>query len=337
MADRDSRPLLAITVGDPAGIGPEIILKALVHADVFERCRPLVVGDRRILERAAPWVDQPAPSFEPITNPQDGAYRSGTVPILDLGDADPGEIPVGVESAAGGRAAVEAVFRACDLTMAGETDAVVTAPLNKAAMHMAGFNYPGHTELLAERTGAGKVTMLLTGPNLRVVHVSMHVGLAEAIARVTTERVLDTIRLADSACRSLGIARPRIAVAGLNPHASEGGLFGFEEAMAIIPAIAAARTEGLDVSNPQPPDTVFLRATKGVYDIVVAMYHDQGHIPMKLLAFDSGVNVSIGLPIIRTSVDHGTAFDIAGTGKAREESLIAAIDVAIQMVAAREG
>jgi 4-hydroxythreonine-4-phosphate dehydrogenase len=179
--------------------------------------------------------------------------------------------------------------------------------------------------------------MLLTGPNLRVVHVSMHVGLAEAIARVTTERVLDTIRLADSACRSLGIARPRIAVAGLNPHASEGGLFGFEEAMAIIPAIEAARTEGLDVSDPQPPDTVFLRATKGVYDIVVAMYHDQGHIPMKLLAFDSGVNVSIGLPIIRTSVDHGTAFDIAGTGKAREESLIAAIDVAIQMVAAREG
>jgi 4-hydroxy-L-threonine phosphate dehydrogenase PdxA len=163
MADRDSRPLLAITVGDPAGIGPEIILKALVHADVFERCRPLVVGDRRILERAAPWVDQPAPSFEPITNPQDGAYRSGTVPILDLGDADPGEIPVGVESAAGGRAAVEAVFRACDLTMAGETDAVVTAPLNKAAMHMAGFNYPGHTELLAERTGASSMSRCMSG------------------------------------------------------------------------------------------------------------------------------------------------------------------------------
>jgi 4-phospho-D-threonate 3-dehydrogenase / 4-phospho-D-erythronate 3-dehydrogenase len=335
MADRDYRPLLAITVGDPAGIGPEIILKALTHADVFERCRPLVIGDRRILERAAPWVGQPEPTFEVVADPRDGAYGAGTLPILDLGDADPDEIPVGVESAAGGRAAVEAVFRACDLTIAGEADAVVTAPLNKAAMHMAGFNYPGHTELLAERTGAGKVTMLLTGPNLRVVHVSMHVGLAEAIARVTTERVLDTIRLADSACRALGIAQPRIAVAGLNPHASEGGLFGFEEAIAVIPAIDAARSEGLDVSDPQPPDTVFLRATKGVFDIVVAMYHDQGHIPMKLLAFDSGVNVSIGLPIIRTSVDHGTAFDIAGTGVAREESLIAAIDVAIQMVAAR--
>jgi 4-hydroxythreonine-4-phosphate dehydrogenase len=177
--------------------------------------------------------------------------------------------------------------------------------------------------------------MLLTGPNLRVVHVSMHVGLAEAIARVTTGRVLDTIRLAAEACRALGIAQPRIAVAGLNPHASEGGLFGNQEAEQIVPAIASARAEGLNVSDPQPPDTVFLRATQDVYDIVVAMYHDQGHIPMKLLAFDSGVNVSIGLPIVRTSVDHGTAFDIAGQGIAREESLLAAIDVAIQMVEGR--
>lgn len=335
MADPDTRPLLAVTLGDPAGIGPEIVLKALAHADVFDRCRPLVIGDRRLLARAAPWVGQAAPNFEVITQPQQGDYRAGTVPVLDLGTGDPAAIPVGVESAAGGRAAVEAVFRACDLTMAGDTDAVVTAPLNKAAMHMAGFNYPGHTELLAERTGAGKITMLLTGPNLRIVHVSMHVGLTEAIARVTTARVLDTIHLAQQACLALGIAQPRIAIAGLNPHASEGGLFGNEEATEIIPAIEAARAEGLDVSDPQPPDTVFLRATKGAYDIVVAMYHDQGHIPMKLLAFDSGVNVSIGLPIIRTSVDHGTAFDIASKGIAREDSLIAAIDVAIQMVVSR--
>ena len=288
-----------------------------------------------MLERAAAWVGQMSPVFESITEPAVGTYRAGTIPVLDLANADPADVPVGVESAAGGRAAVEAVFRACDLTMAGETAAVVTAPLNKAAMHMAGFTYPGHTELLAERTGAGKITMLLTGPNLRIVHVSMHVGLTEAISRVTKERVLDTIRLAQDACRALGIDRPRIAVAGLNPHASEGGLFGNQESTEIIPAIAAARSEGLDVSDPQPPDTVFLRATKGAYDIVVAMYHDQGHIPMKLLAFDSGVNVSIGLPIIRTSVDHGTAFDIAGKGIAREESLLAAIDVALQMVAAR--
>jgi 4-hydroxythreonine-4-phosphate dehydrogenase len=331
----DAPPLLAITIGDPAGIGPEIVLKALAHADLFDRCRPLVVGDQRMLTRAAPWLNQPEPIFEPVAEPRAGAYEFGTVPILDLADADPADVPVGVECAAGGKAAVEAVLRACDLTMTGETDAVVTAPLNKAAMHMAGFKYPGHTELLAERTGAAKVTMLLTGPNLRIVHVSMHVGLVEAIARVTTDRVLETIRLAQQACQALGIPHPRIAIAGLNPHAGEGGLFGKQEATEIVPAIALARAEGLDVSDPQPPDTVFLRATKGNYDIVVAMYHDQGHIPMKLLAFDSGVNVSIGLPIVRTSVDHGTAFDIAGTGVAREESLLAAIDVAIQMVAAR--
>ena len=335
MAYQDSRPLVAVTLGDPAGIGPEIVLKALADADLFDRCRPLVIGDPRLLERAAPWVGRAALDFERIESPRDGRYLAGTVPIFAAGLADPADVPVGVESAAGGRAAVEAVFAACDLTMAGKTDAVVTAPLNKAAMHLAGVRYPGHTELLAERTGAGKVTMLLTGPNLRVVHVSMHVGLTEAIARVTTGRVLDTIRLAAEACRALGIAQPRIAVAGLNPHASEGGLFGNQEAEQIVPAISSARVEGLNVSDPQPPDTVFLRATQGVYDIVVAMYHDQGHVPMKLLAFDSGVNVSIGLPIIRTSVDHGTAFDIAGTGIAREESLIAALDVAIQMVEGR--
>lgn len=331
-----ARPLLALTLGDPAGIGPEIILKALAHPDVFERARPLVIGDRRLLERAAPWVGQADPDFELITDPAIGAYRPGTVPLLDQANCDPDTVPLGIETAAGGRAAVESVFAACDLCLVGVTDAVVTAPLNKAAMHMAGFTYPGHTELLAERTGASKITMLLTGPNLRVVHVSMHVGLVEAINRVTKERVLDTIYLARDACAALGIDNPRIAIAGLNPHASEGGLFGNQEAEHIQPAIEAARAAGLDVSDPQPPDTVFLRATNGHYDIVVAMYHDQGHIPMKLLAFDSGVNVSIGLPIIRTSVDHGTAFDIAGKGIAREDSLIHAIDVAIQMVSARD-
>ena len=330
----NTRPLLAITLGDPAGIGPEIILKALAHEAVFERCRPLVIGDRRILDRAAEWVESELPIVD-VASPAESLYRPGTVSLLDLHNADPAECPVGVESAPAGRAAVEYVLRAADLAMAGEVDAVVTAPLNKAAMHMAGFHYPGHTELLAERTGAGKITMLLTGPNLRVVHVSMHVGLEEAIGRVTPQRVEETILLAAQACQALGIDRPRIAVAGLNPHASEGGLFGNQEATAIVPGVQAARARGLDVSDPQPPDTVFLRATKGHYDIVVAMYHDQGHIPMKLLAFDSGVNVSIGLPIIRTSVDHGTAFDIAGKGIAREESLIAAIDVAVEMAQAR--
>ncbi|MCB0063311.1 MAG: 4-hydroxythreonine-4-phosphate dehydrogenase PdxA, partial [Caldilineaceae bacterium] len=229
---------------------------------------------------------------------------------------------------------VDYVFRACDLATAGIVQAVVTAPLNKEAMHLAGFTYAGHTELLTERTGAKRVSMLLTGPKLRVVHVSTHVALEEAIRRVTQARVAEVIDLAHRSCLALGIAEPRIAVAGLNPHAGESGLFGDQEAREIQPAIEAARARGLQVSDPQPPDTVFLRTVRGHYDIVVAMYHDQGHIPMKLLAFDSGVNVSMGLPIIRTSVDHGTAFDIAGTGQANEESMLAAIDVALQMVRA---
>lgn len=329
------RPLLAITLGDPAGIGPEIILKAMTHSQVHEICRPLVIGDRRILKRAASWLGSPLPPVEEVTSPDAGVYAAGTLALLDLHNADPQEIPVGQVRAAAGRAAVEYVFRACDLALAREVDAIVTAPLNKGAMHQAGFPYPGHTELLAERTGAERISMLLVGPKLRVVHVSTHVSLAEAIRRVTTERVLEVIGLAERSCQALGIPHPRIAVAGLNPHASENGLFGDQEAEQVQPAIELARQKGWDVSDPQPPDTVFLRATQGHYDVVVAMYHDQGHIPMKLLAFDSGVNVSIGLPIIRTSVDHGTAFDIAGTGVAREESLLSAIDVAVQMARAR--
>jgi 4-hydroxythreonine-4-phosphate dehydrogenase len=331
----DYRPLLAITMGDPAGIGPEVILRALTHDDVYARARPLVIGDRQTLARAASWVDAQSLAYDIVTDPAAGAYEAGTVTLTDLENAPIAAYELGQVSAVAGKAAVEYVFLACDLALEGRVDAVVTAPLNKAAMHQAGFIYPGHTELLAERTHAEKVSMLLVGPTLRVVHVSTHVALGEAIRRVTKERVGDVIEIAHQSCLALGIAKPRIAVAGLNPHASEGGLFGTQEADEIIPAIEDARARGLDVSDPQPPDTVFLRASRGTWDIVVAMYHDQGHIPMKLLAFDSGVNVSIGLPILRTSVDHGTAFDIAGTGKASEESMLAAIDVAIQLGAAR--
>lgn len=330
-----NRPLLAITMGDPAGIGPEVVLKALAHPEVFWQARPLVVGDRSTLERAARWVDATDLHYDVVTNVEDGRYQSGVITLLDLQTAPSGGYAVGQVSADAGRAAVESVFRACDLAMQGQVDAVVTAPLNKAAMHAAGFTYPGHTELLAERTGAERVSMLLVGPSLRVVHVSTHVALSEAIKRVTRQRVEDVIDIARDSCQALGIDRPRIALAGLNPHASEGSLFGDEESREIIPAIEAARARGLNVSDPQPPDTVFLRATKGEWDIVVAMYHDQGHIPMKLLAFDSGVNVSIGLPILRTSVDHGTAFDIAGSGRASENSMLAAIDVAVQMASSR--
>jgi len=330
-----NRPLLAITLGDPAGIGPEVILKALTHSDIYAHCRPLVLGDRRILDRARPWIGNPVFGYDLVAEPEAGRYQPGLITLLDLANADPVTIPPGKVGPAAGRAAVEYVFRACDLAMTGKVDAVVTAPLNKEAMNLAGFHFAGHTELLTERTGATKVSMLLTGPKLRVVHVSTHVSLQEAIRRVTRQRVEEVIDLAYYSCRALGIAEPRIAVAGLNPHASEGGLFGDEEAREIVPAIANARARGFNISDPLPGDTVFLRAVKGEFDIVVAMYHDQGHIPMKLLAFDSGVNVSIGLPIIRTSVDHGTAFDIAGTGRASEESMLAAIDVAVKMAIAQ--
>ena len=329
----EKRPLLALTLGDPAGVGPEVVLKALQDPAVTRRCRPLVVGDRRVLERAAGWLGL-EPEFEGVGEATGGRYAPGTLSLLDLRNADPAECPPGRVSRAAGAAAVEYVCRACDLALAGEVDAVVTAPLNKDTMNRAGHAYAGHTELLAERTGAQKVSMLLVGPKLRVVHVSTHVSLAEAVRRVKKQRVLEVIDLAYESCRLLGIEKPRIAVAGLNPHAGEGGLFGDEESE-VAAAIEGARGAGLDVSDPQPPDTVFLRAVNGAYDIVVAMYHDQGHIPMKLLAFDSGVNVSVGLPIVRTSVDHGTAFDIAGSGEASEESMLAAIDVALQMVAAR--
>ncbi len=329
-----NRPLVAITLGDPAGIGPEVIVKALNHTAVYEQCRPLVLGDRRILALAMGWTGV-ALDFDVISEPVQGRYQPGIITLLDLQNADPAAIQPGQMTAAAGRAAVEYVFRACDMTLAGKSDAVVTAPLNKEAMNLAGYHYAGHTELLTDRTGAKRVSMLLTGPQLRVVHVSTHVALEEAIRRVTQQRVEEVIDLAQSACQALGITQPRIAIAGLNPHASEGGLFGDQEEREIMPAIQRARARGLNVTDPQPPDTVFLRAVKGHYDIVVAMYHDQGHIPMKLLAFDSGVNVSIGLPIIRTSVDHGTAFDIAGTGQAREESMLEAIKVAVQMAKAK--
>ena len=330
----DSRPRLAITLGDPAGIGPEVVLKALQHGEVFASCRPLVIGDQGVLNRAAAWLEI-RPRYEIIVDAGgDHRFVEGTVPLLDLANVELADAPVGQVSAGAGRAAAEYVMRACDLALAGQVEAVVTAPLNKEAMHRAGFLYPGHTELLAERTGAERVSMLLVGPKLRVVHVSTHVSLEEAIRRVTPARVLEVIELAYHSCQALGIGAPRIAVAGLNPHASENGLFGAQEEVHIRPAIEKARARGWTVSDPQPPDTVFLRTTRGEFDIVVAMYHDQGHIPMKLLAFDSGVNVSIGLPILRTSVDHGTAFDIAGTGRAREESMLAAIRVAVQMATA---
>ena len=331
-----SKPLIAITMGDPSGIGPEIALKISQRRDVFEICRPLIIGDLRILERARQFTGLHHVGLNLVVDAQDALYAAAALSLLDLQNADPSNCPPGQVSAISGKASVEYIFRACDLALAQQVDAIVTGPINKEAINLAGFHYAGHTELLAERTKAERYSMLLVAEKLRIVHVSTHVALEEAIRRVTTARVLEVIELARQSCLDLGIDGPRIAVAGLNPHAGEHGLFGDQEAREIEPAIEIARQRGWSVSAPQPPDTVFMRAVKGEYDIVVAMYHDQGHIPMKLLAFDTGVNVTIGLPIIRTSVDHGTAFDIAGTGQASETSLVQAIAVAVQMVNARQ-
>ena len=331
--DNGHLPLLAVTLGDPAGIGPEVVLKALAHEELHVRCRPLVLGDRRILERAGAWPGMPALAIEAVDDVNRADFGPGRLTLLDLHNADPAECPVGKVSPLAGRAAVAYVQQACDLCMARMAAAMVTAPLNKDAMNQAGFAYAGHTELLTERTGAQKVTMLLTAPSLRVVHVSTHVALAEAVRRVTRDRVAEVIDLAYQGCRALGVDTPRIGIAGLNPHAGEHGLFGDQETREIMPAVAAARARGLDVSDPQPPDTVFLRATQGTYDIVVAMYHDQGLAPMKMLSFDSGVNLTLGLPIVRTSPDHGTAFNLAGQNKANPGSMRAAIDWAATLAA----
>ncbi|MBZ0303547.1 MAG: 4-hydroxythreonine-4-phosphate dehydrogenase PdxA, partial [Anaerolineae bacterium] len=242
----------------------------------------------------------------------------------------------GEVSALAGKASVEYIQRATQMALDGNLAAIVTAPINKEAINLGGYHYAGHTELLKDLTQARHVSMMLVSSRLRVLHVSTHVALREACDRVKKERVLTVIRLAHLSMKLLGIDNPRVAVAGLNPHASEGGLFGHEEATEIVPAVQAACDLNIDASGPWPPDTVFLQAVKGRFDVVVAMYHDQGHIPMKLLGFDEGVNVSVGLPIIRTSVDHGTAFDIVGQGIASETSLIAAIELAAQMAAARE-
>lgn len=311
-----NKPVLAITMGDPSGVGPEIILKALAREDVRASCAPLVVGSAGVLHRVAGMLGLP---------------EAGII-VLDI-PADLDKIQIGVEGAESGRVAVEAVRLAVELVLANQAAAIVTAPLNKRAISLAGFPYPGHTEMLAELSGAAKVAMLLVTPTLRVIHVSTHVSLSEAIERVRPERIRTVIEIADRTLRRMKIERPRIAVAGLNPHAGEGGLFGQEEIEIIAPAVEEARRAGFDATGPYPPDTIFHRASRGEFDVVVAMYHDQGHIPVKLAGFESGVNVSVGLPFVRTSVDHGTAFDIAGKGIASEQSLVEAIRLATVMAA----
>ena len=308
---------IAVTMGDAAGIGPEIIVGAHPHPGV------VVVGDAERLRRAASILGADV-EVVAVERPGD-PVPDGALACIDLDLIDP-ELPFGELSAQAGEGAYQAVKRAVELASAGEVDAICTAPLNKEALHLAGHRYPGHTELLAELTGVSDYAMMLTTPKLRVIHVTTHIGLIDAIEAIEPARVERVIRLGDEALRNGGIESPRIAVCGINPHAGENGLFGRgEEAEKIEPAVAAAVADGIDAQGPLPADTAFFRAVRGDFDLVVAMYHDQGHGPIKVLGLDEGVNVTVGLPVIRTSVDHGTAFDIAGTGVADPSSLRAAL------------
>ncbi len=328
-----AKPILAVTMGDPAGTGAELLAKALVQPDVLAVCRPIVIGDAAMLRAAAHIVGATA-GVRAIASPAEPA-RPDTIDVLDLHNVDPATFVRGRVSAACGQAAYEYIRRAVELTLGGETHAVVTSALNKAALHAAGHLYDGHTELLSELCGKPKVTMMLVAEKLRVCHVSTHVSLREAIERVRPERILTVIEIARAGVRELGIDDPHIAVAGLNPHAGEGGIFGDEEIKFIAPAIEQARARGYRVSGPYAGDTLFYRTLDGQFDCAIAMYHDQGHVAAKMLGIWRGVNVTLGLPIIRTSVEHGTDFANAGTGRGDPRSLVQALHLAATMAANR--
>jgi 4-hydroxythreonine-4-phosphate dehydrogenase len=325
-------PLVAVTMGDPAGVGPEIIAKTFADPNFREENRALVVGDAPRLQRAADLLGLDLLA-NVISAPEEADFEEGTVDVVQVGDL-PEDLPFGELDARAGAAAFEYLERAIELASGGRVAAIATAPLNKEAMHLGGYRYPGHTEILAELTGTQDYAMMLVTPELKVIHVSTHVALREAVERATEERELAVIRLAHESLRKLGVEHPKIAVAGLNPHAGEHGLFGNEDGDRIEPAVQRAREDGIDASGPHAPDTVMMRARRGEFDIVVVQYHDQGHIPIKLMGFDTGVNVTVGLPFFRTSVDHGTAFDIAGTGEADHRSLRAALDLARELAEA---
>ena len=319
-----SRPVVAITMGDAAGVGPEVVVKALTHQEVYDRCRPLVIGDAGRLRKA---VEVAGVDLEvsAVDGPEDGRYQRGTVDVMDL-DCIPDDLPFGELSEVAGEGAYRFVALAVELATSHRVGAICTAPLNKEALHKAGHVYPGHTELLADLTGTDEVSMMLNAPKLRVIHVTTHIGIIDMVKRIEPGLVERTIRRGHDTLVKAGIEHPRIAVCGINPHAGENGLFGYgEEEEKVAPGIAAAREAGIDATGPLPADTIFFRAGRGDFDLVVAMYHDQGHGPVKVLGIEAGVNVTVGLPVIRTSVDHGTAFDIAGTGRAEEASMVEAL------------
>ncbi len=324
------KPVLAVTLGDAAGTGPELIVKAFGEAEVREVCRPVVVGSADVVREAVSIVGANS-EVRVIQRAEEAGNDAGAVEVIDLANVDVAKLERGKVNAATGRAAYEAIKRAVELTLSGETAAVVTSAINKAALHAAGYHYDGHTELLAELCGKPKVTMMLVAGKLRVCHVSTHVSLSEAIRRVTAERILEVVKIANDGVRRIGIERPHIAVAGLNPHAGEGGLFGGEEIEVIAPAVEEANRRGFRVSGPYAGDTVFVRTLQGEFDCAIAMYHDQGHVAAKMLGIWQGVNVTLGLPIVRTSVEHGTDFANAGTGRGDPRSLVQALKLAARM------
>lgn len=326
------KPIIGITMGDAAGIGPEVIVKALSHESVYEMCRPVVIGDYKILQRAAEVV-QKGMAIRRVEEVSACGFAYGTIECIDL-DLLPADLPFGEISAAAGDAAFQFVKKAVELAKAHEIHAICTAPLNKEAMHKGGHLYPGHTEILAALTDTKDYSMMLSSPHLKVIHLTTHQGLLDAIASITPERTYNVVRLAHDTLKRAGYENPRIAVCGINPHAGERGLFGNgEEEEKLIPGIEKAQGEGIQVSGPHPADTVFFLAVRGKFDIVVACYHDQGHIPIKVLGLEDGVNITVGLKggIVRTSVDHGTAFDIAGKNLADERSMLAAIQSAADL------
>ncbi len=326
----DKRPLIAITMGDPAGIGPEIIAKVIENGELFSFCRPVVVGDAGIMKKIIEEL-QLSISLHPCSLLTDVNPFPGRLAILDLQNVNLSMHSWGRPDVSSGRAVVEYVRRAVSLTLDGLADAVVTGPISKEMMNAAGYHYAGHTELIADLTNAREYGMLFVGGGLRVILATIHVSLREVPNLITTPLILKTLRLAHKAMQYFGLDAPRIGVAALNPHAGEGRLFGSEEWDVILPAIVKARDEGIHASDPLPADTLFYKARNDHYDIVVAMYHDQGLAPLKMLAFGNAVNVTVGLPIIRTSVDHGTAYDIAGKGCADPASLMEAAKLASTM------
>ena len=326
----EERPVIAITMGDAAGIGPEVVAKALLSEEIYTICRPLVIGDRLTLVQAIDLIHGHA-ELNVIKTAAEVTGRLGVIDLLDLHNLAPEEVIIGRICPACGKAAVEYIIRAAQLALHHQAAAIVTAPLNKESTRQAGYGELGHLELLAHYTDAREyATMLASGP-LRVVHLTTHYSLKEALSYVTRERISARLKLIQESFQSWGITHPVIAVAALNPHGGEGGILGLEEIQEITPAVKAAQELGIDARGPYPADTVFNRAIKGEFHVVLAMYHDQGHIPVKVYGFEKSVSIALGLPFIRTSVDHGTAFDIAGKGIAEAESMKEAIKAAVKL------